>query len=115
MDRGKMIISACVVVMTLGMALFKQTAISYNKVGFIFDISVIGLLFVAGSMYVASSGLWVWALRSVEVSKAYPYFALGFDLVPLLGARLFGKVLTLQYGLGMLLIVVGVSLKSTSC
>jgi drug/metabolite transporter (DMT)-like permease len=114
MDRGKLIIMACVVVMTLGQVLFKQVAINYNKTGSFFDIGVIGLLLVAGSMYVASSGLWVWALRTVEISKAYPYFALGFVFVPVLGAWLFGEVLTLRYGLGVLLIVVGVSLTSTS-
>jgi drug/metabolite transporter (DMT)-like permease len=114
MDRWKLIIMACVVVMTLGQVLFKQVAINYNKVGNLFDISVVGLLLVAGSMYVASTGLWVWALRSVEISKAYPYFSLGFVFVPLLGALLFGEVLTLRYGLGMLLIVIGVSLTSTS-
>lgn len=114
MDRGKLIIVACVVVMTIGQVLFKQVAINYNKVGNLFDIGVIGLLLVAGSMYVASSGLWVWALRSVEISKAYPYFALGFVFVPLLGAWLFGENLTLRYGFGVSLIVIGVSLTSTS-
>lgn len=114
MDRGKLIILACVVVMTLGQVLFKQVAINYNKAGSLFDIGVIGLFLVAGSMYVASSGLWVWALRSVEISKAYPYFALGFVFVPLLSAWLFGEVLTVRYGLGVLLIVMGVSLTRTS-
>ncbi len=112
--HGKLIILACVAVMTLGQLLFKQVAINYNKIGTLLDVSVIGLLLVAGSMYLVSSGLWVWALRSVEISKAYPYFALGFVFVPLLGAWLFGESLTLRYGLGVMLIVIGVSLTSTS-
>lgn len=114
MDHGKLIVMVCVVVMTIGQVLFKQVAVNYNKVGNFFDFGVIGLLSVAGSLYLASSGLWVWALRSVEISKAYPYFALGFVFVPLLGAWLFGELLTLRYGLGVLLIVIGVSLTSTS-
>jgi drug/metabolite transporter (DMT)-like permease len=114
MSHGKLIIWVCVAVMTIGQLLFKQVAINYNKAGTLLDIGVIGLLFVAGSMYIVSSGLWVWALRSVEVSKAYPYFALGFVFVPLLGAWLFGESLTLRYGLGVMLIVIGVSLTSTS-
>lgn len=113
-DRGRWIILACVVVMTIGQVLFKQVAINYNKVGSIFDISVIGILAVAGVMYVTSSGLWVWALRSVEISKAYPFFALGFVFVPLLGAWMFGETLTLRYGFGVLLIVAGVALTSSS-
>lgn len=114
MNHGKLIILACVAVMTLGQVLFKQVAINYNKIGTLLDVGVLGLLLVAGSMYVVSSGLWVWALRSVEISKAYPYFALGFVFVPLLGAWLFGESLTLRYGLGVMLIVIGVSLTSTS-
>jgi drug/metabolite transporter (DMT)-like permease len=112
--HGKIVILACVAVMTLGQLLFKQVAINYNKIGTLLDISVGGLLLVAGSMYLFSSGLWVWALRSVEISKAYPYFALGFVFVPLLGAWLFGESLTLRYGVGVMLIVIGVSLTSTS-
>jgi drug/metabolite transporter (DMT)-like permease len=112
--HGKLVILACVAVMTFGQLLFKQVAINYNKNGSFFDLGVIGLLIVAGSMYLVSSGLWVWALRSVDISKAYPYFALGFVFVPLLGAWLFGEILTLRYGLGVMLIVIGVSLTSTS-
>jgi drug/metabolite transporter (DMT)-like permease len=114
MAYGKLIIVACVVVMTIGQVLFKQVALNYNKSASFWDIGVIGLLIVAGLMYVASSGLWVWALRSVEISKAYPYFALGFVFVPILGAWLFDEALSLQYVLGVLLIVIGVSLTSTS-
>jgi drug/metabolite transporter (DMT)-like permease len=113
-DRGGWIILACVVVMTIGQLLFKQVAINYNKVGTLYDVSVIGILMVAGIMYITSSGLWVWALRYVEISKAYPYFALGFVFVPLLGAWMFGEALTLRYGLGVLLIVAGVALTSSS-
>lgn len=113
-NRVGWIILACVVVMTIGQVLFKQVAINYNRIGNLFDISVIGLLIIAGAMYVTSSGLWVWALRYVEISKAYPYFALGFVFVPLLGAWMFGEVLTLRYGLGVLLIVAGVAMTSSS-
>jgi drug/metabolite transporter (DMT)-like permease len=113
-SHAQWIILACVVVMTIGQVLFKQVAVNYNKVGNFFDISVLGLLLIAGSMYVASSGLWVWALRSVEISKAYPYFALGFVFVPLLGAWIFHEALTLRYGLGVLFIVIGVAMTSSS-
>ena len=113
-NRVGWIILACVVVMTIGQVLFKQVAVNYNRVGNIFDISVLGLLMIAGSMYVTSSVLWVWALRSVEISKAYPYFALGFVFVPLLGAWIFNEELTLRYGLGVLFIVIGVAMTTSS-
>jgi len=113
-DRDKLIILACVVVMTIGQILFKQVAINYNKTQTILEWGVLGILVVAGILYITSTGLWVWALRSVEISKAYPYFALGFVLVPLLGAFMFEEVLTLRYGLGVLLIIAGVIITSAS-
>lgn len=111
-DRGKVVVLVCVVVMTIGQVLFKQVALNYNKAGTLFEWGVIGVLVVAGSMYVISTGLWVWALRSVEISKAYPYFALGFVFVPLLGAWMFGEVLTIRYLFGIMLIVIGVTMTS---
>ena len=54
MDRGRWIILACVVVMTIGQVLFKQVAINYNKVGTIYNFSVLGILAVAGALYVTS-------------------------------------------------------------
>lgn len=112
--RGRLIIVACVVVMTIGQILFKQVAVNYNKTGNILDLGVVGVLVVAGILYAASTGLWVWALRFVEISKAYPLFALGFVFVPLLGAWMFEEALSLRYAFGVLLIVVGVVMTSSS-
>ena len=114
LDKGKVIIIACVVVMTVGQILFKQVAVNYNKTESLLDMGVIGILVIAGILYVTSSGLWVWALRYLEISKAYPYFALGFVFVPLLGAWFFNEVLTLKYGIGVVMIVAGVILTSSS-
>lgn len=114
LDRGRLIILACVVVMTIGQILFKQVAINYNKTGNLSDWGVFGLLIIAGILYMSSSGLWVWALRYVDISKAYPYFAIGFVLVPLLGAWFFDEVLTLKYGVGAAMIVGGVMLVNHS-
>lgn len=114
LDRGKLIIIACVVVMTIGQILFKQAAVNYNKTSNIFDWGVFGILLIAGILYFSSTGLWVWALRSMDISKAYPYFALGFVFVPLLGAWWFDEVLNLKYAIGVSLIVLGVILTSAS-
>ena len=113
LDRGRLIVLTCVIVMTIGQILFKQVAINYNKTENLFDWGVLGVLSVACIFYVISTGLWVWALRSVEISKAYPYFALGFVFVPLLGALFFGEVLSLRYGVGIIMIIAGVIMTSS--
>jgi drug/metabolite transporter (DMT)-like permease len=113
-DSGRIIIVACVIVMTIGQILFKQVAINYNKTESLFEWGVLGLLVIAGILYVTSSGLWVWALRYVEISKAYPYFALGFVFVPLCGAWFFGELLSLRYAIGVILIIAGVVMTSSA-
>lgn len=114
LDRGRLIIFACVVVMTIGQILFKQVAVNYNKSGNILDWGVLGVLVIAGTLYVTSTGLWVWALRYIEISKAYPYFALGFVFVPLFGAWMFGEMLSLRYAIGVALIIAGVVMTTSS-
>lgn len=108
MGQGRLIVLTCVIVMTIGQILFKQVAINYNKTGILFDFKVLGLLSVACIMYLISTGLWVWALRSLDISKAYPYFALGFIFVPLLGAFFFGETISIRSGLGIIMIISGV-------
>lgn len=109
-SRGNLIILACVVIMTIGQILFKQVALNYNRTGSLADWGVLGILLLAAAMYAASTGLWVWALRTMELSKAYPYFALGFVLIPLCSAWMFNEVLTGKYAIGVALIVAGVIL-----
>lgn len=108
------IIPVCIISLSVGQVLFKKVAVNYNRLGTFYNIEVIGILVVAGLLYVISTGLWLWVLRFVDISKAYPYFALGFVLVPLLGAWMFGEVLNIRYILGVLLIVVGVAMTSSS-
>ena len=112
LDRGRLIIIGCVVLLTIGQVLFKQIALNYNKSQQIFEWNVAGILVIAGIFYVTSTGLWVWALRYVELSKAYPYFALAFVFVPLAAAFVYGEALSLRYAMGVALIIAGVVLTS---
>jgi len=111
-DRGRFLIITCVVLMAVGQVLFKQVALNYNKTENLFEWSVAGILVIAGILYVTSSGLWVWALRYMELSKAYPYFALAFVFVPLMGAWFFGDSLSIRYAIGVVMIISGVILTS---
>jgi len=113
-ERGSWAVLFCVIVMTIGQVLFKKVAINYNKVGSMYDPSVFGYLILAGFLYIVSTGLWVWALRYVDLSRAYTFFALGFVFVPLLGVWMFGEVLNIRLIIGMSLIVAGVILAGTS-
>ncbi len=108
MTPSRLYILTCVFILAIGQVLFKQVAVNYNRTGALFTFNVLGILLIAGVLYIAATGLWVWTLRSVAISRAYPFFAFGFVLVPLLGAWLFGETLTLKYGAGIILIISGI-------
>ncbi len=58
--------------------------------------------------------LWIAVLRTASLGLAYPLYALGFVLVPVLDATLFGSAFTLRHGLGAATIVGGVWLMSAA-
>lgn len=55
-------------------------------------------------LHVTALGLWVAGLRSVELSLAYPFIALGFVLVSLLAWMFLGETLSASRVLAMAMI-----------
>ena len=98
--------------LTLGQILFKYGADSAPRIegpGSLPALANYPVLWVALAIYVGTTLLWIYLLQQVPLSRAYPFAALGFVLVPLFAWLLFGERLSLSYGLGALLIVAGVS------
>lgn len=60
-----------------------------------------------------STMLWVWVLRSLSLSIAYPFMALAFVIVPVLSYQVLGEPLGWRNLLGGVLIVSGVAIVST--
>jgi drug/metabolite transporter (DMT)-like permease len=106
-SKEKVLIIICVSIMVLGQVIFKQVAINFNKVGILFGWSVVGLGCVGIFLYGLSTILWINVLQSVPLSKAYPFFALGFVLVPFAGVILFGETIVISQYIGISLIVAG--------
>jgi drug/metabolite transporter (DMT)-like permease len=71
-----------------------------------FSMPILAGIFIYG----VSTLLWVYLLSGVELSKAYPFFAMSFILVPMLSWLWFGEPLDKFYFAGMLCILVGVIL-----
>jgi drug/metabolite transporter (DMT)-like permease len=65
-------------------------------------------LWVALIVYGIATLLWVVLLQRVPLSKAYPFAALGFVLVPAAAWWLFGERITPHYLVGAALIVTGI-------
>ena len=64
-------------------------------------------------IYAIATFSWILVLRSVPLSMAYSFMALGFLFVPILSSVLFNEMLTLRYFLGTALIMVGLTVIHT--
>ena len=59
-------------------------------------------------LYGAATLLWIYLLQTIPLSRAYPFAALGFVIVPVAGILLFGERVTTGYAIGALLVIAGV-------
>ncbi|WP_334131417.1 EamA family transporter [Silanimonas lenta] len=99
-----------VFLMALGQVMFKASAQVLNLSGTWLDYGFL-LRFIPSLMiYGLATLAWVWVLRYVELSKAYPFMALAFILVPLASMWLFNERLNWRYAIGVTLIFLGVAI-----
>lgn len=68
------------------------------------------LMWIWLTCYVASTLLWLWALREVPLSQAFPILGLQFALVPLVANRCLRERMDGVQWLGVTVIVAGVAL-----
>jgi drug/metabolite transporter (DMT)-like permease len=61
-------------------------------------------------LYGVTTLLWVYLLHELPLSRAYPFMALAFALVPLLSWFFFREGLDLRYGAGLALMLFGLYL-----
>lgn len=59
-------------------------------------------------LYGLTTALWVYVLNSVPLSKAYPFTAIAYLVVPLAAHYLFGEAWNIQILAGSLLIIAGI-------
>jgi multidrug transporter EmrE-like cation transporter len=94
-----------------GNTLFKIVANSTPKISDAATLlSVLGtpLLWVAGALYFGATMLWIFILQQVPLSRAYPFAALGFVIVPIFSFFMFGENISVRFIAGTGFILVGV-------
>ncbi|MFM5929937.1 MAG: hypothetical protein ACKOPQ_03415 [Novosphingobium sp.] len=103
-------------VLAAGQTLFKVAAMKLKGAGAastdLFALATIPSFWIALALYGLGTLLWIFILQTVPLSRAYPFMALAFVMVPLLAMAIFSEKLTLTYALGTLLIVAGVVVTS---
>lgn len=94
-----------------GQSLFKLSALSLHgagQTGGLFSLVTIPSFWLALALYGLGTLLWIVVLQTVPLSRAYPFMALAFVIVPLLAVVIFKESLSLTYLVGAALIVAGV-------
>lgn len=94
---------------SVGQVLFKissRTAEGGNVAGIV-SLVFNPYLLVALIIYAGGTIIWVFVLKHVPLTQAYPFMALTFCAVPVLAWLLLGEALSIRYGLGVAMIIAG--------
>lgn len=91
-----------------GQILFKYVSQLINSGIPILSFNVCFYTVLAFLVSGSSSIIWIYVLRNIELNKAYPFMAMSFVLVPVLGYFFYGEQLSLFYFIGTTLILVGI-------
>lgn len=109
------LVAICVLSLAIGQLLFKTVSIHMSSLSSLFfDIDVAKYFFAALALYGISTILWIFALKELSLSKAYPFMALGFFIVPVAAHFVFGEPLSYKHLIGAGFIVLGIVVISVS-
>lgn len=98
-----------VLALSIGQILFKLAARGFSsEAGLMQQFTGNPFLWSALLVYGLATGLWIALLRQLPLNVAYPFAALAFFFVPLLGHWFLDEPLRWQNMLGALVIMLGV-------
>lgn len=98
----------CVCLISLGQVLFKYVGLASARAEGVWDSRTVLSGLFALSVYGVATLVWIYLLRTIELSRAYPFMALSFVFVPLAAAAAYGERLSVGYYAGLLLIIMGI-------
>ncbi len=106
---------ACAFGMSAGQIFFKLAALSPSPAcgNPLLQRILSPHLLTALLIYAFTTGVWLWLLRLIPLNRAYPFMALAFLFVPLLGAVFLGEKLEYKTIAGGLIILLGVYISTT--
>ncbi len=96
--------------MSAGQLMFKAASVSFARQGLPFSLTGVMTnpwLLAGVALYAFLTLLWVLVLTRIPLAYAYPFVALSFIFTPIGAALVFGEVLTVNYALGIALILAG--------
>ena len=104
---------AVTAMLAIGQLLFRRAALATPPLSTAAGIvALIGnpLFLLALALYGIATVLWVGVLQQVPLSRAYPFTALGFVVVPVCAVLILGEPMDARLGGGLVLIFAGLML-----
>lgn len=96
--------------LSIGQVLLKKSANILNQLDNPWEL-LFKLPFIGGvSVYGLTAIIWIWALKSVPLSRGYMFMSLAFIIVPVMSYYIFQEPLTKHFWVGVALIIAGVFL-----
>ena len=100
----------------VGQVFFKKTALRINASNsastiepfFAFQLIQEYFFWIAVLFYGLATLGWVYVLQHVPLSRAYPFMAMGYIIIPVLSWYLFQEALTWRYFSGVSCIIIGI-------
>lgn len=105
------LLSICSLLIATGQLLFKRASNNFQQIENInqFAGAIFSRHFVlALAIYSIATMLWIWLLREIPLTRAYPFIALSFVIVPLLSFVFLGETVGYMYFVGLMLILAGI-------
>jgi drug/metabolite transporter (DMT)-like permease len=99
----------CVSALAAGQLLFKLVSARLVSSFDILTLATDWRLIVALTIYASATLTWIWVLREVPLSRAYPFAALTYIIVPIGAAFFLDEGISPIYWGGIVLIVAGVA------
>ena len=93
-----------------GQVMFKSAALAMPPIRGLAQLAgalQLPVLWLALILYGSATILWIIILQTVPLSRAYPFAAMGFVLVPAAGVLFFGERLNQGFVIGLIFIVLG--------
>jgi multidrug transporter EmrE-like cation transporter len=99
------------IIMSAGQLLFKLAADrseAISNVPSLLRLGTSGYFLGALVLYGIATILWILILQQVPISRAYPFAAVAFAVIPAAGVVLFGETVSWQYLMGAALVICGI-------
>lgn len=107
--RSWLLVAGMIGSMTAAQIFFKMAGLeSLEGAGFMKSWILNSWLWISLGASAVGMLFWLFALRRLSLSIAYPWTAMIYVLTPLCSVFVFNDLLTIQYGIGMIFIVLGI-------